>query len=467
MRRKLLPALYHLSRANRLSKPFVILGVARNRDHTDDSYRKLARKALRDSGTKRDELEGWCDHCLHYQSIYGGTAEDFERLEARIRQIESDHGLPGNRVFYLALSPASFVPTIEGLGHARLNKAPGWSRLVVEKPFGRDLETARALNRVVHTHFDESQVYRIDHYLGKETVQNLLVFRFANPMFESVWNRDRVRSVEISVAEDLGVGSRAGYYDKAGAVRDMVQNHLTQLLTLTAMEAPSAFDADAIRDEKVKVLRALKPLEIANVVRGQYTDGSEYGERIPGYLDEEGVDPKSMTETYAAFRLEISNWRWQGVPFYLRTGKRLGRRLTQVAVRFRVPPVSLFRPYPHCRLHSNQLVLTLQPNEGFALGFDVKTPGQQMQLETQHLSFEYESVYGPLPDGYETLLYDIVTEDQTLFVRADEVEKSWAFYASVLDNTALPVETYHAGSDGPDAAIRLIAETGDRWQPIG
>jgi glucose-6-phosphate 1-dehydrogenase len=339
---------------------------------------------------------------------------------------------------------------------------------VVEKPFGYDLDSARALNEQVHAHFDEEQVYRIDHYLGKETVQNLMAFRFGNALFESMWNREHIDRMEITVAEPLGVGGRAGYYDQSGHVRDMVQNHLTQLLTLIAMEPPSSMDANAIRDEKVKVLNAVQqPDPKADVVLGQYEAGTVGGEPVSGYRDESDVPPGSDTETFAAMRLNVANWRWQGVPFFLRTGKRLPRKLTQIAVRFQSAPVSLFQgdgapcipQDAHCEAPPNELLITLQPDEGFDLRFEVKAPGNSdggsMALETQQLSFSYQDAFGPVPDAYETLLRDIIVGDPTLFVRADEVEASWQLYAPLLE-AAPPVHSYEAGRWGPDAVDRLL-----------
>ena len=463
MRRKLLPALYHLCTKNRLGERFKILGVARKTNLDDEGFRTWAREALEAAGLGAQEgMQRWCDQCLHYQPIGKGDAESLRSLGACIERLERDHDLPGNRAFYLALPPSAFPPTIEGLGAVGLNQGPGWTRLVIEKPFGRDLTSAQALNQQVHQYFDESQIYRIDHYLGKETVQNLLVFRFANPVFESIWNRDRVESVQITVAESLGVEARAGYYDKAGALRDMVQSHLTQLLTLTAMEVPATFEADALRDEKVKVLRSIAPLPHEDVVFGQYAYGRLNGQELPGYRDEPGVGPDSHTETFVALRLEVANWRWQGVPFYLRTGKRLPRRLTQITVTFRCPPVSLFHPYDRCQIHANALVLTLQPDEGFDLCFEVKTPGEDITMQTQNLHFRYAEAFGPLPDGYETLLFDVLTGDQTLFVRADEVEAAWRLYAPLLEKK-LPVRPYEAARWGPKEANQLLAEGGHQW----
>jgi glucose-6-phosphate 1-dehydrogenase len=401
---------------------------------------------------------------VHYQSVGSGQVDDYEALAARLETLEKSAGLPANRVLYLALPPQAFPGTITGLGQAGLNHSAGWTRLVVEKPFGRDLATARDLNQLVHRYFDESQVYRIDHYLGKETVQNLLVFRFSNPIFETLWNRDRVESVQITVAEHVGIEGRAGYYEQAGVLRDMIQNHLTQLLTLVAMEVPSAFEADAIRNEKVKVLRALAPIAHERVAWGQYVAGLIDGQAVPGYRQEPGVAPDSETENFVAMRLEISNWRWHGVPFYLRAGKRLARRMTQIVVTFRRPPVSVFRTYGIESIHRNVLVITIQPDEGFELGFEVKAPGQGIALQTQRLQFRYAESFSPLPEAYETLLMDVLNGDQTLFVRADEVEAAWNFYAPVLEQPP-PVEFYAAGTWGPPAAARLLQQDGQRWHP--
>ncbi|HZJ47733.1 MAG TPA: glucose-6-phosphate dehydrogenase [Acidimicrobiia bacterium] len=454
-RRKLIPSLYRLITENGIAGRCVLLGVASS-DLDDDAYRTWTREALADSGLDDVDLEAWCDENVHYQQL-GREAGAYDDLRHRIEAIEADHDLPGNRAFYLALPPPVFPIAITGLAEASLNRSPGWTRLVIEKPIGTDLESAQALNGVIHEFFEESQVYRIDHYLGKETVQNLLSFRFSNPMFESVWNRDRVESVEITVAEDLGIGSRAGYYETAGALRDMVQNHLTQVLALVAMEPPISFDADQIRTEKVKVVEAIAPIRRENVVFGQYGAGTVGGVAVPGYREEDGVAADSKTPTFVSLELEVDTWRWRGVPFYLRTGKRLPKFLTQIAVTFQRPPLCIFHGHRDaCVVHPNVLLITLQPDEGFMLQFNVKVPGEAMMLDTQELRFSHANVYGRLPDAYQTLILDVIEGDQTLFVRADEVDASWRLYDPLLDYQPEPY-TYEAGTWGPAVSNHSLA----------
>jgi glucose-6-phosphate 1-dehydrogenase len=457
MHRKLLPALYQLMKDELLSARCHILGVGRDEALTDDRFRSQARAALGKAGlSATQDIRRWCDASLHYQAIGAGGAADYARLAARMAELEGGRGMRGNRVLHLALPPAAFRGTIEALGECGLNRGRGWTRLAIEKPFGHDLASAGRLNALVHRYFEEAQVYRIDHYLGKESVQNLLAFRFGNALFESAWNRDHIGSVRITVAEDLGIEQRARYYEDAGALRDMVQNHLTQLLTLTAMEVPSAFEADSIRFEKVKVLRSVAPIRDEDVVFGQYGPGRAKRKKLAGYRQESGVDPRSQTETFVAVRLDVDNWRWQGVPFYLCTGKRLARRSTEITVNFRSPPVALFRSLDGCATHANVLVITLQPNEGFDLSFEVKSPGERFALQTQHMDFRYAEAFGAsLSAGYETLLLDVVQGDLTLFVHADEVEASWRLYAPLL-RRRWPLHIYPAGSGGPDAASRLV-----------
>ena len=464
VRRKLLPAIYRLGDQGRLGDRLKIIGVSRS-GMDDRGFRAMASQALESANVGTTESVGrWCEQHLHYCSLGAWGEEQFQVLANRIEDLETRFHLPGNRVFYLALPPQMFPHALTGLGQAGLNRSRGWTRVVVEKPFGRDLVSARQLNAIAHQYFDETQTYRIDHYLGKETVQNILVFRFANPIFETVWNRDRVESVQITVAEDLGIEQRAGYYEQAGALRDMVQNHLTQLVTLIAMEIPSSFNPEAIRDEKVKVLDSIAPISPDDVVFGQYTDGNVGGQGVPGYLEESGVAPGSRVETFVALRLGIANWRWQGVPFYLRTGKRLPHRTTKVVVTFRCAPVSIFKPFRSCNIHCNVLTITIQPDEGFDLHFEVKTPGQPITFQTQSLRFRYSDVFSPLPEAYETLLLDVLRGDPTLFVRGDWVEASWRLYDVLLQKPP-GAHPYSAGSWGPEPSRHLLGERG-RWFPL-
>ncbi len=446
-RRKLFPALARMVSRGLVGERFLVLGVGRSTDVTDESFRADAHEIVE---SLKPRPSRWCDECVFYHAAGDGD-QAYEALRARIEQIEKDHDMPGNRAFYLALPPAAFGPTITALGKAGLAHSPGWTRLVIEKPFGRDLESAQALNATAHEWFDESQIFRIDHYLGKDTVQNILVFRFANAIFESLWNRDHIDSVRITVAESLGVEKRAGYYEHAGALRDMVQNHATQIATLVAMEVPVAYDADAIRSEKTKALRSVSAPPPSDVVFGQYAAGVVDGQPVPGYRQEPGVAPDSRTETFVALKLGFDTWRWQGVPFYIRTGKRLPERLTQIDIAFRRPPVCMFKSFGAGRMHSNLLRIVLQPHEGFSLFFDVKAPGEPVRLKALPLKFDYQEAFGPLPDAYETLILEILTGDQTHFVHAEWVEESWRIYTPLLQQ-ALPVHPYPAGTWGPDEA---------------
>jgi len=461
-RRKLLPALADLAGGGYLDPRTHVVGVAIE-DMDDEGYRKLARSALAAAKVPDKDIQLLTGDTMHYQGIGKGTAADFRALAERLQQLDRTHDLPGNRAFYLALPTQVFPATVDGLREAGLNRSAGWTRVIVEKPFGHDLASAVELNQHIHRCFDEKQIYRIDHYLGKETVQNLLVLRFANTIFESVWNRDRIEAVQITVAEDLGVGSRAGYYDHSGAFRDMIQNHLTQLFTLVAMEVPSAYEAEAIRYEKIKVLRSTRKIDPASVVRGQYTAGVVGGEQVRGYLHEEDIPAGSNTETFVALPLYVDNWRWAGVPFYLRTGKRMGKRLSQIAVRLRATPAALFDSMGAQNETADALIITLQPDAGFSLHFDVKVPGSPFRTDRIPLEFRYDDRFEPMPEAYETLLLDVLEGDQTLFVHADEVEESWRMYAPALEATSR-AHPYKAGSWGPPEAAHLALPDADLWQ---
>jgi glucose-6-phosphate 1-dehydrogenase len=462
-RRKLLPALYHLRDQGILETRNTLIVGASLPEMGEEGFRLWAFEGLQQAGWRNEtELRVWCDECLHYQTLHEGGPQDYEALARYIRQLERVHNMPENRVFYLALPPDTVPIAMERLHQAGLLKSHGWVRVVFEKPFGCDFHSARNLNTTLHRYIEESQIYRIDHYLGKETVQNLLAFRFANPIFESLWNRDTIENIQITVAEDLGVEHRGAYYQQAGALRDMVQNHLTQLMTVVAMEVPASFDAGAIQNEKLKVLHSIAPIIQQNVVFGQYTSWQIAGQTIHGYCEEHGVPKDSTTETYVALKAEIHNWRWKGVPFYLRTGKRFPRKLTQIAVTFREAPTQVFRSLEPGSIPSNKLLITLQPSEGFSLCFSVKSPGRPFQLSEHALQFDYEQAFGQLPEAYETLLRDVMIGDQTLFVSADFTETAWRLYDPLLTGEK-SVHSYTAGSWGPSEADALLERNGHRW----
>jgi glucose-6-phosphate 1-dehydrogenase len=461
--RKILPALYALHRQGKTGEQCLVLGVARETSLGDDGYRQFVTRVLTEGGVAEGDARGWAERFCWYQTIDDSGPEDFAAIGTKLAEIERERGLPGNRVFYLAIPPAAFATTVNGLGTAGLNRSPGWTRLVIEKPFGRDLASAKELNALVHRWFDESQIYRIDHYLGKETVQNLLVFRFANAAFESLWNRDHVDSVQITVAEDIGIAGRANYYEQAGVVRDIIQNHATQLLALVAMEVPAAFDADSIRFEKIKALRQVGLIDAHEVILGQYAPGMVGREHAAGYREEKGVARDSRTPTFAALRLEVDSWRWQGVPFFVRAGKRMARRLTEIVVHFRRAPVWLFEHSGgRGEMRSNVLRLTIQPDEGFALYFNAKTPGQTLELQRLPLDFFYKEAFDELPEAYQTLLLEVLDGDQTLFVHAEEVETAWALYAPLLEGRQRIV-SYESGTWGPPEANDLLQRSGHHW----
>lgn len=480
--RKLLPALYSLTRDRLLPSRFAIIGFAR-KPMTDEAFRDEMRGAADEFARRRPvDAELWSTFASHlfYQPGAYDDPGSFAALKARLEEIERNLGLPGNRVFYLSTPPSSFAPVVRSLGQAGLAPRPDgpgkpFARVIIEKPFGTDLETARSLNRDIHEILDERQVYRIDHYLGKEAVQNLLVFRFANGIFEPLWNNRFVDHVQITGAETVGVEARGGYFEQAGILRDMVQNHLIQVLSLAAMEPPVAFDPEAVRDEKLKVLKALRtlsPTDIdSQVVRAQYTAGSTGGKAVPGYREEPAVSPTSMTETFVALRLHIDSWRWAGVPFYLRAGKRLPKRVTEIAIQFKEAPHLLFGRRGE-GIRPNVLSIRIQPDEGIALNFGSKLPGPAMEIVPVSMEFRYGSSFGvEPPEAYERLLLDCLLGDNTLFTRADEVEASWAWISRIHrrwaeENAAgsNTLATYPAGTWGPAAADGLIAADGRTWR---
>jgi glucose-6-phosphate 1-dehydrogenase len=468
-RRKLLPALYNLSEASLLPARFAVLGVARPAVAESD-FRAGMRERVRDAEGQAIDQSRWAaiGDRLHYINGEFDDPQLYVRVRERLADLDARYGTPGNYLFYLAVPPALFATVALHLASAGLTeeRAGRWRRIVVEKPFGRDLESARALNAELSSGLRESQIYRIDHYLGKETVQNLLAFRFANGIFEPVWNRRYVDHVQMTVAESVGVEGRGAYYETAGALRDMVQNHMFQLLTLVAMEPPISFRAEHVRDEKVKVLHAVQPFTTDDVrravVRAQYD----------GYLDEKNVDPRSATETFVALRLLVDNWRWAGVPFYLRTGKRLTKRLTEIAVQFRKPPFMLFRETSITDLNPNVLTIRIQPDEGISLAFDAKVPGPFDRLGTVRMDFSYADYFGTKPStGYETLLYDAMVGDQTLFHRMDIVEAGWCVVQPILDTWESTggddLRAYEPGSWGPADADVLVEREGREWRCCG
>ena len=462
-RRKLLPALYHLRDQGILETRNTLIVGAALQKLGEEEFRLGAFEGLQQAGGRNEtELRAWCEECLFYQSLHEGGPQDYEALAQYIQRLERIHKMPENRVFYLAVPPDRVPAAMERLAQAGLLKSHGWVRVVFEKPFGHDFPSARRLNTTLHEYIKESQIYRIDHYLGKETVQNLLAFRFANPIFESLWNRASIENIQITVAEDLGVEHRGAYYQQSGAFRDMVQNHLTQLMTVVGMEVPVSFDAAAIQSEKLKVLHSIAPITQQDVVFGQYTSWQVGAQTIPGYREEQGVPKDSNTETYVALKAEIHNWRWKGVPFYLRTGKRLPRKLTQIAVIFREAPTQVFRSLDPGSIPPNKLLITLQPKEAFSLCFSVKSPGRPFQLSDHALQFDYGKAFGQLPEAYETLLRDVMIGDQTLFVSEEFTETAWRLYDPLLAGERT-VHRYTAGCWGPSEADALLEKNKHRW----
>ena len=475
--RKLLPALYALAREQFLPARFAVLGVAR-KAWSDEAFRELARAAVQEHGRYPPEGESWAAFA---GSLYASSADadrpgSFAQLAERVAQLDRDCGTGGNRLHYLAVPPSVFLPLLTQLGEVGLARtgARGYARVIVEKPFGHGLESARRLTREMRTVLAEDQIFRMDHYLGKETVQNLYVFRFANSLFEPLWNRNYVDHVQIAVAESIGVGSRGRSFEEAGTLRDVMQNHMLQLLSLVAMEPPSRFGARQVRDEKVKVLRAVHSPHgedaLARTVRGQYGRGIVHGESVPGYREEDGVPPGSSVETYAAVRLEIENWRWAGVPFYLRAGKRLAKRVTEIAIQFRPVPHLPFRERA-VQGQPNSLLLRIQPDEGIALLFEAKVPGARTELQSVKMDFLYGTSFGQEPpEAYERLLLDAFLGDATLFARDDEVEAAWGIvdpvHAAWTDRPDASLAIYPAGSWGPAEGDALVGAEGRAWRRL-
>ncbi len=477
--RKVVPALFQLWRTNLLPLEFTLLAVGR-RPYTDEALRAELRASLelfsRVLPIETAVWEAFARRITYHRGDFGDQTL-YDGLATRLDELDAERGTRGNRCYYLAIQPSAFAPIIGGLGQAGLDHeqhGAGWRRIVIEKPFGRDLTSAIRLNREVSKVFRESQVYRIDHYLGKETVRNILVFRFGNGIFEPIWHRRYVDHVQITVAESIGVEKRGSFYEEAGASRDILQNHLMQLLALVAMEPPATFDADALRDEKVKVLRAMEPMApadvAANVVRGQYGPGWVAGEPVAGYRAEPEVDPASETETYVAARLFIDDWRWAGVPFYLRAGKRMPKRTTEIAIQFKQVPHTLFKE-SSADPEANLLALRIQPDEGILLRFAAKVPGLGVDVRSVNMDFTYGSAFSvDSPDAYETLILDALLGDAALFTRSDEVEKAWGIVTPIIETWAdeppPAFPNYAAGSWGPEAADAMLLRDGRRWRRI-
>ena len=479
--RKLLPALYNLHVDGLLPPRMAIVGVGR-KELTDDAYRDFAKDGITKFSRRPLDEQAWSSFSkmLNFVNASIDAERGLAPLGARLDLLEHEGELPGDRIYYLAVPPTLFAPTVKQLARSRFVKRESspaehpFARIIVEKPIGRDLDSARAINDAIAEVFDERQIYRIDHYLGKETVQNILVMRFANSIFEPLFNQRYVDHVQITVAEEEGVGTRAGYYEQAGALRDMIQNHLLQLLALVAMEPPHALAPDVVRDERLEVLQSLRRIEgeavDANVVRAHYGPGFIVGKPAPGYRQETGVDPDSRIETFVALQIFIDNWRWAGVPFYLRTGKRLPKRASEISVQLKEVPPILFNVDPTARLDPNVLSIRIQPDEGFSLGISSKLPGPDVRPYPVKMDFHYGSTFGASsPEAYERLLLDVMHGDATLFMRRDAVEAAWKWVMPILERWAQqndPVPSYPAGEWGPSEADRLIENTGRRWRAL-
>ena len=473
--RKIFPALYRLDRDGLLPGEFLILGAART-EMNNTTFREMMHKAARSAFPDAFDKVSWkkFSQRLYYAKVDYEDIDSFRRLKKKIIALEKQLGTMGNRILYLAVPPVVYEPVISHIGAVGLSRSEkGYTHIVIEKPIGRDIESARKLRKVLQGSFSEKQIYRMDHYLAKETVQNILMFRFANSIFEPLWNRRYIDHIQITVAETIGIGHRAGYYEKAGVLRDMFQNHIFQLLALTAMEPPSIFEAERVRDEKVKVFRSIRPFPLESmddaVVIGQYGEGRINGEKVLGYRDEPGVASGSDIPTYAALKVLIDNWRWNGVPFYLRSGKRLSGKKAEISVHFRPAPHQMFSRTMEESLEANELVLRLQPDEGISLHFQAKTPGARLCMSPVLMDFAYQKVFSL--NDYERVLLDCMQGDQMLFVRSDGVEESWALLSPLIErleseNYPKNFPNYEAGSTGPDKAAELLRRDGRRWRAM-
>jgi glucose-6-phosphate 1-dehydrogenase len=477
-RRLIVPALYNLSKSGLLPERFALIGIDHNEKSVEEwgaKLRDFLGQTLKKAKTPSEIEEKYWEPIAKSLSYVTGDFLDpgaYKKIAERLGELDKDRELGGNVLFYLAVADRFFGPIVDQLGEAGLAKEDkGYRRVVIEKPFGHDLQSAKALNARILKWLREDQIYRIDHFLGKETVQNIMALRFANGLFEPIWNRDRIDHVQITVAETIGMEGRGRFYEQTGALRDMVPNHLFQLIAMTAMEPPVSFDAEEIRAKKAEVFHAVRPLTLSDVVRGQYDSGTIGNAETAPYRQEPNVDPQSNVETFVAMRLMIDNWRWAGVPFYLRTGKRMTRRSTEIAIRFKHAPHALFRETPVEELDADWLILHIQPEESIKLRFNAKRPGQTMELESVTMDFRYTDWFHQAPAvGYETLLYDCLTGDTTLFQRADQVEAAWAVVEPVLTGWAHTpprhFPNYSAGSAGPAAANELLARDGRAWRAI-